>query len=136
MTSVIISSVSIAGVVERRTVAQGYGPNHWRVQCEYHGLTVNRSQTHIFSGNAALSSDQSTLIIDNLSNQCFDIYTVPSCHRKMAPLVFSSTLRFPKQCVFSDGAQVAICGSTTNKVYVVDVTSSDIIQTLVGGDGE
>lgn len=85
-----------------------------------------------FSGKAALSSDQSNLFIDNLSNQCL----VPSCLRKMAPLVFSSTLRFPKQCIFSDGDKGAICGSTTNKVYVVDVTSSDIIQTLIGGDGE
>ena len=107
-------------------------------------MSVNRTvdngiylmQIHISSGNAALVSDQSTLMIDNLSNQCFDIYTIPSCSRKTAPLVFSSTLRFPKQCTFSDGAQVSVCGSTTNKIYVVDVISSDIIQTLVAGDGK
>ncbi|KAF9472479.1 WD40 repeat-like protein [Pholiota conissans] len=84
-------------------------------------------------GSAALSSDQGTLLVDNLANRSFDIYTIPS-NSRTASLPFSATSRFTKQCTFSEGARIAVCGSVVNKVYIVDVTTNEILQTLVAGD--
>lgn len=89
----------------------------------------------MFRGNAALSSDHSTLIVDNLLDQSFDMYSFPSVARP-ASLAFSDQRRYPRQCTFSETAKVAVCRSTINKVYVVDVTANEIIQTLHAGDGE
>ncbi len=88
-----------------------------------------------FRGNAALSSDHSTLIVDNILNRSFDVYFIPSIARP-ASLTFSAKPRYPRQCIFSEGAKIAVCGSTINKVYVVDVTANEIVQTLQAREGE
>ena len=88
----------------------------------------------LFRGNAALSSDHSMLIVDNLLDRNFDVYSFPSVARPSS-LTFSDRRRYPKQCTFSDAAKVAVFGSTINKVYVVNVIANEIIQTL-HADGE
>lgn len=93
------------------------------------------TQSSSFRGNAALSSDHSTLIVDNLLNRSFDVYFIPSIARP-ASLAFSAKPRYPRQCIFSENAKIAVCGSTINKVYVVDVTANEIVQTLEAGEGE
>ena len=91
-------------------------------------------QANFPSGNAALSPDETTLLVDNLTTKNFDAYRLPD-NVPSTFLPFSSTRRFPKQCIFSGGAKVAICGSDNNSVYVVDVTTSEGIQTLRCGEG-
>jgi len=86
------------------------------------------------SGNAALSPDETTLLVDNLTAKNFDVYRLPD-NVPFTFLPFSSARRFPKQCIFSEGARVAVCGSDNNNVYVVDVTTSECIQTLRCGGG-
>jgi len=86
------------------------------------------------SGNAALSPDETTLLVDNLTTKNFDVYRLPD-NVPSTFLPFSSTRRFPKQCIFSEGAKVAVCGSDHNNVYIVDVTTSEGIQTLRCGEG-
>jgi DNA-binding beta-propeller fold protein YncE len=91
-------------------------------------------RTNSPSGNAALSPDETTLLVDNLTTKNFDVYRLPD-NVPSTFLPFSSTRRFPKQCIFSGGAKVAVCGSDNNSVYVVDVTTSEGIQTLRCGEG-
>ena len=87
----------------------------------------------IFRGNASLSSDQTTL----LTKKTFDVYHVPT-KSLAATLVFSAlpaTQRYTKQCTFSEGSEIAVCGSTTNTIYVVDVAANEVLQKLTAGDG-
>ncbi|KAF8809198.1 hypothetical protein BYT27DRAFT_7094729, partial [Phlegmacium glaucopus] len=42
---------------------------------------------------------------------------------------------FTKQCAFTDGAKIAVCGSDSNKVYIMDVTTGECLQTLTSGKG-
>ncbi|KAF8873679.1 hypothetical protein CPB84DRAFT_1853936 [Gymnopilus junonius] len=61
-------------------------------------------------GNAALSSDEKVLLVDNLST--------------------ASTRRYVKQCTFLESARTAVCGSTNNEVRVMDVTNGECLQLL------
>ena len=91
----------------------------------------------IFRGNASLSSDQTTLLVDNLTKKTFDVYHVPT-KSLAATLVFSAlpaTQRYTKQCTFSEGSEIAVCGSTTNMIYVVDMAANEVLQKLTAGDG-
>ena len=103
-------------------------------------MSASFEKRHVYNtiflrGNASLSSDHSTLIVDNMLNRSFDVYFVPSIARP-ACLTFSAKPRYPRQCIFSESARIAVCGSTINKVYVVDVTANEIIQTLEARESE
>jgi DNA-binding beta-propeller fold protein YncE len=74
------------------------------------------------------------LLVDNLTSKNFEVYRLPD-NVPSTFLPFGSTRRFPKQCIFSEGTKVAVCGSDNNRVYVVDVTTSEGIQTLRCGEG-
>lgn len=89
----------------------------------------------VFSGNAALSPDETTLLVDNITTKNFDIYRLPD-NVPFTYLPFGSTRRYPKQCIFSEGTKVAVCGSDNNRVYVVDVATSESIQTLKGRESK
>lgn len=86
------------------------------------------------SGNAALSPDETTLLVDNLSTGTFDLYRFPS---SIPALSFPLTLtqRFAKQCTFSEGGKVAICGSDCGMVYVMDVGTGICLQSLLSEKG-
>ncbi len=98
-------------------------------------IEKHTNDTTFFRGNAALSSDHSTLIVDNILNRSFDVYYIPSIARP-ASLAFSAKPRYPRQCIFSENAKIAVCGSTINKVYIVDVTANEIVQALEAGEGK
>ena len=84
------------------------------------------------SGNAALSSNETTLIVDNLSTAIFYVYSLPadepSCSLSLAPM-----WRFTKQCTFVDGAKIAVCGSNSNNARIMDVTMGECFQRLTSG---
>ncbi|KAF8963378.1 WD40-repeat-containing domain protein [Flammula alnicola] len=83
-------------------------------------------------GNAALSTDENTLLVDNVSSHRFDVYTIPSA-TPLQSLSMTSTRHFIKQCQFLDGTKMALCGSDTNKMHIIEVTTNECIQTLVSG---
>jgi hypothetical protein len=86
------------------------------------------------SGNAALSPDETTLLVDNLTTGTFDLYRFPaSISTSSFPL--TSTRRFAKQCVFSEGGKIAICGSDCGRVQVVDVVTGKLLQSLLSEKG-
>lgn len=81
------------------------------------------------SGNAALSPDETTLLVDNLTTGTFDIYRFPSSVPSSS-FALTSTRKFAKQCVFSERGKVAVCGSDCGKVHVVDVATGQCLQSL------
>lgn len=116
-----------SNVLWKRTLAGGM----W-VENFYSG--DNSQNVFECSGNAALSSDETTLIIDNLSTAVFDIYNLPASDPSRS-LSLAPTRRFTKQCTFVDGAKIAVCGSDSNNVHVMDVTTGKCLQTLTSGKG-
>ena len=99
----------------------------------FHGSN-NGQNVFECSGNAALSSDETTLIIDNLSTTVFEIYHFPA-NDPSRSLSLAPMRRFTKQCTFVDGAKTAVCGSDSNNVHVMDVTTGECLQTLTAGKG-
>jgi hypothetical protein len=86
------------------------------------------------SGNAVLSSDETTLIVDNLSTTIFDVYNFPA-NDPSRSLPLAPTRRFTKQCAFIDGTKTVVCGSDSNNVHIMDVTTGECLQTLTSGKG-
>ncbi len=107
----------------------------WRNVSTFGEMLSSFAEIFSFSGGAALSSDQSTLIIDNLTGRRFDVHAIPSASL-IASLNFSSSSPYTKQCIFSEGAKIAVCGSTVNKIHLVDVTTNEIVQALTARNGE
>lgn len=95
------------------------------------GWLINRC---FLSGDAVLSPDKSTLIVDNMWTGGFDVYRFPASSPSSS-LAVTSVKRFTKQCVFSDDAKVAICGGSIGMVHAVDVSSGESIQSLRCGEG-
>lgn len=69
------------------------------------------------------------LLVDNLSTGQFEIYRFPASIPS-ASFVTKSKRSFTKQCTFSEGAKVAVCGSDNGVVEVVDVVNSKVLQSL------
>lgn len=88
-----------------------------------------------YSGHASLSSDETILLVDNLTTGMFDAYRFPAS-TPCTTFSLSSTRRFTKQCVFAEGGKVAICGSDNGRVQVVDVSSGECLQSLPLGTGQ
>ena len=86
------------------------------------------------SGNAAISSDETTIIVDNLSTTLFDVYNLPA-NDPSRSFSLAPTRRFTKQCAFVDGAKIAVCGSDSNEVHIMDVATGECFQTLTSGKG-
>ena len=81
------------------------------------------------SRNAAISSNEMTLIVDNLSATIFDVYNLPANDLSL-PLI-GSHAKIHKQCTFVDG----ICGSNSNNAHIMDVTIFKCFQRLTSGKG-
>lgn len=86
-------------------------------------------------GSAALSTDETTLLVNNLTTGNFDVYHI-SDDAPLRSLPIGSTRRYTKQCQFFEGSKLAVCGSDTNKVFLMDVSNNYIVQTLTAGDGK
>ncbi|KAF8059013.1 WD40-repeat-containing domain protein [Lyophyllum atratum] len=80
-------------------------------------------------GHAALSPDETTLLVDNITTGVFDLYKFPSSTPSNS-LPFSSTRRFTKQCTFSEAGKVSVCGSDHGTVYLNDVATGESLQAL------
>uniref|UniRef100_A0A8H8CE81 Uncharacterized protein n=1 Tax=Psilocybe cubensis TaxID=181762 RepID=A0A8H8CE81_PSICU len=80
-------------------------------------------------GSASLSSDETLLLVDNLATGNFDVYQIAD-NSPLRSLPIGSTRRFSKQCAFFEGSKIAVCGSDTNKVFIVDVANNYVVQTL------
>lgn len=97
-------------------------------------LPTSISADDLFSGNAALSLDGTTLLVDNLTTGIFDTYRFPASTPSIS-FAWGSTRRFTKQGIFAEGGKVAICGSDSGKVQVTDVTTGEVVQSLMLGSG-
>lgn len=100
--------------------------------CVYIVLSVDFGPCR--SGHACLSSDETILLVDNLTTGTFDAYRFPAS-TPCTTFSLTSTRRFAKQCVFAEGGKVAVCGSDNSRVHVVDVTSGECLQSLSLGTG-
>lgn len=107
----------------------------WRHVSYLYLLQEFNGYDHSFSGNAALSPDEAILLVDNLSTGTFDLYRFPATVPSTSfPLM--STRCITKQCVFAESGKVAICGSDHDTVYVVDLATSQLHQSLRSDSGE
>lgn len=99
------------------------------------GLHVNAELPNSFhlSGFAVLSSNQHTLLVNNLTTGQFDCYDFPE-HIPSISLPVSSTRRIVKQCAFTD-QQTAVCGSDNGHVYIFNIETGNCLQKLPHGKG-
>lgn len=81
-----------------------------------------------------MASNEMLILVNNLTTGNFDVYNV-SEDTALRSLPVGSSCRFIKQCQFFEGSKLAVCGSDTNKVHVIDVVQNYIVQTLITGKG-
>lgn len=81
------------------------------------------------SGSAALSPDEKTLVVDNLTTRTFDFYTFPSS-TPSSSFSLNSIRRFAKQCIFAEGGTIAIVGSDRGLVHMVDIATNKCLDPL------
>ena len=75
------------------------------------------------------------LLVDNLTTGQFEVYQFPASTPSTS-FVTRSTRRFTKQCTFSEGVKVAVCGSDNGVVEVVDVVTGEVLQSLHPNSGQ
>ncbi|KAF8074880.1 WD40-repeat-containing domain protein [Lyophyllum atratum] len=80
-------------------------------------------------GNAVLSPDEKTLLVDNLSTGCFDIYRFPAS-TPLTSFAPKSTRHFTKQCAFGEDGRIGICGSDNGTVHIVDIVTGESMESL------
>ncbi|KAF8874087.1 WD40-repeat-containing domain protein [Infundibulicybe gibba] len=80
-------------------------------------------------GNAVLSPDETTLVVDNLTSGLFDVYHFPD-NTPIMSLSMKPTRRFAKQCAFGESMKVVVCGSDNGNVQVVDLGTGSRLQSL------
>jgi hypothetical protein len=83
------------------------------------------------SGHVSLYNDM--VLIDNLRDG-FDLYNLTRPY-PMRSFPIPTTKYFVRQGAFVDFMRLAVCGSDHGKVYVFDVKSSTLVETLEHGEG-
>ncbi|KAF8572674.1 hypothetical protein K439DRAFT_1643448 [Ramaria rubella] len=99
----------------------------WRKMWDLH-LTFDRQITSR-AGNAAISPDGHSLLIDNLRNGT-DAYSIPS-GTHLATFHAPVSERKPKQVTFDPSGQFVIQGSDKGLVYISDFRTLAPVQALV-----
>ncbi|KAG6825432.1 hypothetical protein H0H92_003719 [Tricholoma furcatifolium] len=81
------------------------------------------------SGSAVISSDESKLFVDNLSNNSFDFYRFPAASLENS-IASHSTNLIVKGVAFAEGGRVAVCGSDRHFTQIVDLATHKVQQRL------
>ncbi|KAG6905967.1 hypothetical protein DXG01_016610 [Tephrocybe rancida] len=88
-----------------------------------------------WSGNAALSVDESTLLVGNLNTGAFDVYRFPSTIPHSS-LPDPATRLFTRDIVFAEQSKIAVGGSDTGVVLIVDLADLKTVQKLTVSPGD
>ncbi|KAH9476187.1 hypothetical protein JR316_0011758 [Psilocybe cubensis] len=84
-------------------------------------------------GSAAISSDQTVIIVNNLNNGNFDVYQTPDMSPLQTLAVGDSVTThkyFIKQCRFIEGTKLSVCGSHTNKTLTSSPKEAHMTQAI------
>lgn len=81
-----------------------------------------------------MTSDETLMLVNNMISGNFDVYNV-SEESPLRSLPIGSRSKYIKQCCFFEGSKLAVCGSDTNKIYIVDAVQNYVVQTLITGQG-
>ncbi|KAG6835247.1 hypothetical protein H0H93_003556, partial [Arthromyces matolae] len=80
-------------------------------------------------GNAAISPDGNTMLLDNLTTKEFNICRFPSCVLETS-IPSKSNDRIVKGIVFAEDGKFAICGSDRQLVQVINLATHEVWQEL------